>query len=118
MSGLIVKYLQNGKDEMPVTTEINGKLVTLEDDERQVCEVWTRVMGYYRPISEFNIGKKEEARDRVPFKITGKHTDPDPANIFSILSNPLEVAVELCGTCPSQNTMICKTCMPEIQKVG
>ncbi|MCK4608464.1 MAG: ribonucleoside triphosphate reductase, partial [Gammaproteobacteria bacterium] len=24
------------------------------------CEVWTRVMGYYRPVSEHNIGKKSE----------------------------------------------------------
>ena len=32
----------------------------LEDHERQPCEVWTRVMGYYRPVSQFNHGKKSE----------------------------------------------------------
>ncbi|MCC4907806.1 ribonucleoside triphosphate reductase [Microbacterium sp. cx-59] len=31
------------------------------------CEVWTRVMGYFRPISSFNIGKQGEAAERVPF---------------------------------------------------
>lgn len=36
----------------------------LEDSERQPCEVWTRVMGYHRPVASFNIGKKGEHYDR------------------------------------------------------
>jgi len=32
-----------------------------------VCEVWTRVMGYHRPVSSFNVGKRGEHADRVPF---------------------------------------------------
>ncbi len=35
--------------------------------ERQKCEVWTRVMGYYRPVSQFNAGKKSEHKERLPF---------------------------------------------------
>ncbi|GAD35786.1 anaerobic ribonucleoside triphosphate reductase [Microbacterium sp. TS-1] len=31
------------------------------------CEVWTRVMGYFRPVSSFNIGKRGEAAERVSF---------------------------------------------------
>ena len=42
--------------------------VTLDNSERQPCEVWSRVMGYHRPVSEFNRGKKEEYYDRVCFK--------------------------------------------------
>ena len=38
-----------------------------EDEERQKCEVWTRVMGYHRPVSEFNIGKKQEFAERKAF---------------------------------------------------
>ncbi|WP_298087868.1 ribonucleoside triphosphate reductase [uncultured Corynebacterium sp.] len=30
-------------------------------------EVWTRVMGYFRPVSSFNIGKKGEHHERLPF---------------------------------------------------
>ena len=30
-------------------------------------EVWTRVMGYHRPVSSFNVGKKGEQAERVPF---------------------------------------------------
>ena len=47
------------------TVEING--VELTADERQECEVWTRVMGYYRPISMYNTGKKGEFHERVEF---------------------------------------------------
>jgi anaerobic ribonucleoside-triphosphate reductase len=39
----------------------------LSDDERQPCEVWTRVMGYYRPVSFYNTGKKGEYHERVEF---------------------------------------------------
>lgn len=35
--------------------------------ERQKCEVWTRVMGYYRPVSQFNTGKKSEHKERIVF---------------------------------------------------
>ena len=42
--------------------------VGLEDSERQPCEVWTRVMGYHRPVASFNIGKKGEHDDRRFFQ--------------------------------------------------
>lgn len=39
----------------------------LRDDERQRCEVWTRVMGYHRPMASFNTGKKGEFHQRTYF---------------------------------------------------
>ncbi len=42
--------------------------ITLSDNERQPCEIWTRVMGYYRPVSAFNIGKKSEHAERIFFR--------------------------------------------------
>lgn len=47
--------------------EHNGKRMVLSDEERQRCEVWTRVMGYHRPVSEFNPGKKGEHYERTHF---------------------------------------------------
>ena len=41
--------------------------VELDGDERQPCEVWTRVMGYYRPVEMYNTGKKGEFHERVEF---------------------------------------------------
>ena len=35
---------------------------------RNKCLVYTRVMGYHRPVESFNIGKKGEHRQRTYFK--------------------------------------------------
>lgn len=34
---------------------------------RQVTEIWTRVMGYHRPVSSWNKGKQSEYADRKAF---------------------------------------------------
>ena len=46
--------------------------VTQTSDEtivakRTRCEVWTRVMGYHRPVTNFNVGKKSEHFSRRHF---------------------------------------------------
>lgn len=41
----------------------------LTDAERQPCEVWTRVMGYHRPVESFNEGKRAEHAERRFFKL-------------------------------------------------
>lgn len=41
--------------------------IQLEEHERQRCEVWTRVMGYHRPVSQFNPGKQAEHAERCHF---------------------------------------------------
>ena len=53
-------------DKQEPTAVIDG--IEVADSERQPCEVWTRVMGYHRPISSFNIGKKGEVAERVYFE--------------------------------------------------
>jgi anaerobic ribonucleoside-triphosphate reductase len=42
--------------------------VTLTPEERQPCEIWTRVMGYFRPVSSFNRGKQGEFHERNCFR--------------------------------------------------
>lgn len=44
----------------------NESLMKL-NDQRTKCLVYTRVMGYHRPIESFNIGKKGEHKQRVHF---------------------------------------------------
>ncbi len=44
--------------------EVGGHL---KDEERTPCEVWTRVMGYHRPVSAFNPGKQSEHAERRQF---------------------------------------------------
>jgi len=51
--------------------EAHGYL-TGEQHECPTCgratEVWTRVMGYLRPVSSFNTGKQGEYHERVTFR--------------------------------------------------
>ena len=54
---------------MALTRTINGTSITLQDSERTECEIWTRVMGYYRPVSSFNVGKVQEHKDRKYYKV-------------------------------------------------
>ncbi len=49
------------------TTFDEQEISQLRDEERQPCEVWTRVMGYFRPVSSFNHGKQGEYHERKCF---------------------------------------------------
>lgn len=40
---------------------------------RTRCEVWTRVMGYHRPVSSFNTGKQGEFHERRFFTESPTH---------------------------------------------
>ena len=54
----------NDMSHIPAT----APAIALDDAERQPCEIWTRVMGYHRPVSSFNIGKKGEFYERRFFE--------------------------------------------------
>ncbi|MBK9736353.1 MAG: hypothetical protein IPO92_15900 [Saprospiraceae bacterium] len=43
-------------------------------EKRTKCLVYTRVMGYHRPVETFNIGKKGEHKQRTYFK---QHTEQE-----------------------------------------
>ena len=55
---------------MPITTQRNGKTITIQDTERTVTECYTRVVGYFRPIDFWNIGKKSENKERKWYRLT------------------------------------------------
>lgn len=48
----------------------------MEQDEliakRTPCEVWSRVVGYLRPVKNWNDGKKAEFYDRKNFEVEKK----------------------------------------------
>jgi ribonucleoside-triphosphate reductase len=37
--------------------------------EKIPCETYSRCCGYFRPVAQWNKGKKEEFKDRVVYKI-------------------------------------------------
>lgn len=43
------------------------EILAANEANRQPVECWTRVMGYFRPVSQFNLGKKSEFAERVWF---------------------------------------------------
>jgi len=59
----------------------------LKDEERQPCEVWTRVMGYHRPIDSFNKGKQAEHEERRFFKEKKWKQTPAKAGVFSLTTH-------------------------------
>lgn len=67
-------YLPGEHEYCPKTDEEIRTQLGLREDEavpeakRVRCEIWTRVMGYHRPVDQFNPGKQSEYRQRVAFK--------------------------------------------------
>lgn len=51
-----------------LTTEQQLRALGVEDSERTPCEIWTRVMGYHRPVASFNPGKQSEHAERQHFE--------------------------------------------------
>jgi hypothetical protein len=45
--------------------------------ERTRCEIWSRSVGYLRPVEQWNVGKQEEFKDRVTFKVGSEHETLD-----------------------------------------
>lgn len=56
--------------------EVLQKIEELEKLKKEVkgtkCEVWSRVVGYLRPVQNYNSGKKEEYSLRKKFNIENK----------------------------------------------
>lgn len=46
---------------------MNMEKENLPEAQRTRCEVWTRVMGYHRPVANWNAGKQAEHRERRYF---------------------------------------------------
>ena len=46
----------------------NSETLESLQEKRTKCTVWSRVMGYHRPVEGFNVGKKGEHKERVFFE--------------------------------------------------
>ncbi len=63
--------------------EIDRKITELKQSLNAVkgteTEVYTRIVGYYRAVKNWNLGKKEEYRVRKAFVQTQSISIPEPA---------------------------------------
>lgn len=41
-------------------------------EKRVPTEIYSRVVGYFRPVNQWNKGKKEEFKERVEFEVSDK----------------------------------------------
>ena len=53
---------KNNEEQVRVNQKVCG----------EKCEVWSRVVGYFRPVKDWNNGKKEEFYMRKKFKLDSK----------------------------------------------
>lgn len=60
------------------TTMTKQELLSKYVQDRTRCTVYTRVMGYHRPVETFNAGKQGEFHDRVHFVEPGR---PCPCSV-------------------------------------
>lgn len=50
-----------------MNTTNTQQVLQKNNSQRTKCLVYTRVMGYHRPVESFNIGKKGEHKQRIHF---------------------------------------------------
>lgn len=51
-------------EQMMATVSVEGM------EGRTKCEVYSRIVGYLRPVGQWNVGKKEEFKDRKTYDRT------------------------------------------------
>ena len=56
----------------------NGTIIPAE--QRTKCEVYSRVVGYLRPVAQWNKGKKAEWKDRVVFRANSARAEANETN--------------------------------------
>jgi hypothetical protein len=86
MNELQLQFLKEkglANDESVVDCDPDQQTVTFADGmTRTTTEIWSRAMGYFRPISFYNPGKQQEHRDRKFF--TESKTDRIPAGVLVV----------------------------------
>lgn len=60
----------------PAQQEILNKITELERQLANVkgtkCEVYSRIVGYFRPVKNWNEGKQAEYKDRVVYEVNSE----------------------------------------------
>jgi anaerobic ribonucleoside-triphosphate reductase len=62
---MVKKTKKNTGGFMTVKVNPNGTV----KNHRQRCEVYSRIVGYLRPVSQWHSGKQAEFHDRKEFKV-------------------------------------------------
>jgi len=64
-----------------IDKEIREKKKQLKKIKGIDCEIYTRIVGYYRPVKQWNYGQVEQRKNRKNFKLKGeRHHDSKDSN--------------------------------------
>lgn len=76
LSEFELAVLKNNRIDAEDVESVDSSLVvTMKDGSKhQIVESFSRVMGYLRPMSEYNVGKRQEHADRKLFTEPGEDT--------------------------------------------
>lgn len=74
LNSLQLQFLKTkgfSQDKTVVDCDPDKQTITFSDGRvRTATEIWSRAMGYFRPVEFWNTGKQAEHRERVYFKDT------------------------------------------------
>jgi Anaerobic ribonucleoside-triphosphate reductase len=68
---------------MPHRSSVSEKIITTDSvatERKVIVEVYSRVVGYYRPVNQWNIGKQEEFAQRKEYSLSSVHTAIETAS--------------------------------------
>ncbi|MDC7232335.1 MAG: anaerobic ribonucleoside-triphosphate reductase [Spirochaetales bacterium] len=105
--------------------EIDLELSRLKEELNNVegspTEVYARIVGYYRSVKNWNIGKREEYKNRTPFTRLEKETEVLTEEISPVTDKPLKASATVnssvitgysyfyrssCPNCPAMKTVL------------
>jgi ribonucleoside-triphosphate reductase (formate) len=75
-------------------------------------EVYSRIVGYYRPVQNWNLGKKSEYRDRKLFKADVQRAKGKTGEVLAVAEPSEAVAVSCEATAESREAKACTTTSP------
>jgi ribonucleoside-triphosphate reductase len=66
---VILAIKMKGDNKMKESKDLIEDGIVIPEKLRQKCEVWSRPVGYLRPVQHWNKGKQQEFRERKEFKV-------------------------------------------------
>ncbi len=63
-----------------VEVKTNNEQGVVSGAKRVACEVYSRIVGYLRPVADWNKGKQQEFSERKTYQVPGNGRPEGPSN--------------------------------------
>ena len=71
-SSALQEYIDEQEEKQAQALSLAELVETAKQDEQVPCEVYSRIVGYVRPVRNWNKGKKQEFVERRTYKVNEK----------------------------------------------